>query len=99
MTPPAVHCTVAAVGDPSSDALELVEGKVAFAVVKGRLKMAHVDDIGTSDEEPADAADIAEEAVLLNQHSEDGDGRDWADDDDAPLRNAHDDEPASSAGE
>ncbi|MEN9718076.1 MAG: ribonuclease [Pseudomonadota bacterium] len=31
------------------DALELVEGKLAFAVVKGRLKMAHIDEIaGTS---------------------------------------------------
>ena len=28
------------------DALELVEGKLAFAVVNGRLKMAHIDDIG-----------------------------------------------------
>lgn len=28
------------------DALELVEGKLAFAVVKGRLKMAHIDEIG-----------------------------------------------------
>jgi len=27
------------------DALELVEGKLAFAVVKGRLKMTHVDDM------------------------------------------------------
>ncbi len=30
------------------DALELVEGKLAFAVVKGRLKMAHIDEIGNS---------------------------------------------------
>ena len=28
------------------DALELVEGKTAFAVVAGKLKMAHIDDIG-----------------------------------------------------
>ncbi|WP_084356224.1 ribonuclease D [Novosphingobium lentum] len=28
------------------DALELVEGKLAFAVVGGKLKMAHIDDIG-----------------------------------------------------
>ena len=28
------------------DALELVEGKLAFAVVNGKLKMAHIDDIG-----------------------------------------------------
>ena len=31
------------------DALELVEGKVAFAVVKNRLKMAHIDAIGNAD--------------------------------------------------
>ena len=30
------------------DALELVEGKLAFAVVKGRLKMAHIDEIGNA---------------------------------------------------
>lgn len=34
------------------DALELVEGKLAFAVVNGRLKMAHIDDIGGSSEQP-----------------------------------------------
>ena len=35
------------------DALELVEGKLAFAVVGGKLKMAHIDDIGgTSTAEP-----------------------------------------------
>ncbi|OYU34843.1 ribonuclease D [Novosphingobium sp. PASSN1] len=33
------------------DALELVEGKLAFAVVKGRLKMAHIDDIAGSGED------------------------------------------------
>ena len=27
------------------DALDLVEGKLAFAVVKGRLRMTHIDDI------------------------------------------------------
>jgi ribonuclease D len=27
------------------DALELVEGKLAFAVVEGKLKMTHVDDV------------------------------------------------------
>jgi len=32
------------------DALELVEGRLAFAVVKGRLKMAHIDKIGDSSE-------------------------------------------------
>ena len=36
------------------DALELVEGKLAFAVVKGRLKMAHIDDIaGSGEDAPA----------------------------------------------
>ena len=35
------------------DALELVEGKLAFAVVNGRLKMAHIDLIaGSGDEAP-----------------------------------------------
>lgn len=34
------------------DALELVEGKLAFAVVNGRLKMAHIDDIGGSPTAP-----------------------------------------------
>lgn len=34
------------------DALELVEGKLAFAVVNGRLKMAHIDDIGGSPAQP-----------------------------------------------
>jgi ribonuclease D len=75
------------------DALELVEGKVAFAVVKGRLKMAHVDDIGTGSDEAADSGDIADEAILLNQDSEDGDGRDWADgEDDAGHGQAGDDD-------
>ena len=32
------------------DALELVEGRLAFAVVKGRMKMAHIDEIGASSE-------------------------------------------------
>lgn len=36
------------------DALELVEGKLAFAVVRGKLKMAHIDDIGTSGDEPVE---------------------------------------------
>ena len=30
------------------DVLELVEGKTAFAVVKNKLKMAHIDEIGGS---------------------------------------------------
>ncbi|MEY4238945.1 MAG: ribonuclease [Pseudomonadota bacterium] len=36
------------------DALELVEGRLAFAVVKGRMKMAHIDKIGDSSETKAD---------------------------------------------
>ncbi len=31
------------------DALELVEGKLAFAVEKGKLKMTHIDDVQTGD--------------------------------------------------
>jgi len=34
------------------DALELVEGKLAFAVVRGKLKMAHIDDIGSDGGNP-----------------------------------------------
>lgn len=37
------------------DALELVEGKLAFAVIKGRLKMAHIDKIGGSEPKAAAA--------------------------------------------
>ena len=39
------------------DALELVEGKLAFAVVKGRLKMAHIDEIGGNGEPQAEPAE------------------------------------------
>lgn len=40
------------------DALELVEGKLAFAVVKNRLKMAHIDEIGgNGSPPPAEAAE------------------------------------------
>ena len=46
------------------DALELVEGKLAFAVVNGKLKMAHIDDIGGNGapaaEAPAEVDDTAE---------------------------------------
>ena len=35
------------------DALDLVEGKMAFAVVKGKLKMTHVDDVVEPGEEAA----------------------------------------------
>ncbi len=40
------------------DALDLVEGKLAFAVVNGKLKMTHVDDLVEDEAEPvADAAE------------------------------------------
>ncbi|KHK91096.1 ribonuclease D [Novosphingobium malaysiense] len=39
------------------DALELVEGKLAFAVENGKLKMTHVDDAKADDAEPADQPD------------------------------------------
>jgi ribonuclease D len=38
------------------DALDLVEGKLAFAVEKGRLKMTHIDDVVIA--EPADPAEV-----------------------------------------
>jgi ribonuclease D len=38
------------------EALELVEGKVAFAVVGGKMKMAHIDDIADREPEPAPEA-------------------------------------------
>ncbi|AKQ42094.1 ribonuclease D [Aurantiacibacter atlanticus] len=41
------------------DALELVEGKLAFAVEKGRLKMTHIDDV-EAEAEAADASSAAE---------------------------------------
>ena len=40
------------------DALNLVEGRMAFAVARGRLKMAHIDDIGTNDPEPEPEPEI-----------------------------------------
>ena len=55
------------------DALELVEGKVAFAVVKSRLKMAHIDAIAGVNDEPELPAD--QDAVLLT--IDEGDGRNW----------------------
>ncbi len=36
------------------DALDLVEGKTAFAVVKNKLKMAHIDEIGGSEPDAAE---------------------------------------------
>jgi ATP-dependent Lhr-like helicase len=63
-------------------ALELVEGKLAFAVVKGKLKMAHIDAIaGGNDDEPEPEA--GEDAILLTTDGDEGDGRNW-DDDQAP---------------
>jgi hypothetical protein len=45
------------------DALDLVEGKLAFAVVKGRLKMTHVDELhGNMRDANPDAADEAAQA-------------------------------------
>jgi ribonuclease D len=35
------------------DALDLVEGKLAFAVEKGRLKMTHIDDVVVPEPAPA----------------------------------------------
>ena len=46
------------------DALELVEGKLAFAVEKGRLKMTHIDDVANGDATVhAEQADVAEADV------------------------------------
>jgi len=47
------------------DALELVEGKLAFAVVNGRLKMTHVDEImdGLRDNGLAEEAHAAEDSA------------------------------------
>ncbi len=42
------------------DALELVEGKLAFAVEKGRLKMTHIDDVANGGSIHAVQADAAE---------------------------------------
>lgn len=41
------------------DALDLVEGKLAFAVEKGRLKMTHIDDVVVSTPAPAPEAEAA----------------------------------------
>jgi ribonuclease D len=39
------------------DALELVEGRLAFAVVNGRMKMAHIDRIGDNHRDAEEAAE------------------------------------------
>jgi ribonuclease D len=49
------------------DALDLVEGKMAFAVVNGRLKMTHVDDAKVAEDA---ASDAAPEEVLLGDDPE-----------------------------
>jgi ribonuclease D len=76
------------------DALELVEGKVAFAVIKNRLKMAHIDAIAASGEEHPDAhLGDPDGSLSLSEDGEgDGDGRNWDEDDaPAPLADAGDD--------
>lgn len=42
------------------DALELVEGRLAFAVAAGKMKMAHIDDIGNGGTVEADPEPVAE---------------------------------------
>jgi ribonuclease D len=64
------------------DALELVEGKLAFAVVKNRLKMAHIDAIAGSGENTDAHLGEPDGSLSLGDDSE-GDGRNW-DDDEAP---------------
>ena len=49
------------------DALDLVEGKMAFAVVNGRLKMTHVDDVKVAEDA---ASDAAPEEMLLGDDPE-----------------------------
>ncbi len=49
------------------DALDLVEGKMAFAVVNGRLKMTHVDDAKVAKDA---ASDAAPEEMLLGDDPE-----------------------------
>lgn len=70
------------------DALELVEGKLAFAVVKNRLKMAHINAIAGGNDEPDSAADDLAadgDAILLTTDDggddDGGDGRNWDQDD------------------
>ena len=47
------------------DALELVEGKLAFAVEKGRLKMTHIDEMQASMEEALEGAEESENAEKI----------------------------------
>jgi len=53
------------------DALDLVEGKMAFAVVNGRLKMTHVDDVQVAEAAASDTVlDEAPEDALLGDDPE-----------------------------
>jgi len=57
------------------DALELVEGKLAFAVVRGKLKMAHIDDIGNdgqADSEPDAEPEDDDTFAPIDSEPEDG---------------------------
>jgi ribonuclease D len=59
------------------DALELVEGKLAFAVVRGKLRMTHIDDMhgamcDQANEEAAEAAELADDDDMP-RFEEDGD--------------------------
>jgi ribonuclease D len=48
------------------DALDLVEGKLAFAVVNGRLKMTHIDDMHGGTQARGSESDGAEEQVIFS---------------------------------
>ena len=68
------------------DALDLVEGKMAFAVVNGRLKMTHVDDAEVAEAAANDAAQGELPIDLMSDLT--------SDDTDAPLIAAEPDEAA-----
>ncbi len=68
------------------DALDLVEGKMAFAVVNGRLKMTHVDDAEVAEAAANDAAQGELPIDLMSDLT--------SDDTDAPLIAAELDEAA-----
>ncbi len=46
------------------DALDLVEGKVAFAVEKGRMKMTHIDDVAPQAQPAADPVEGSDDTAL-----------------------------------
>ena len=52
------------------DALDLVEGKMAFAVVNGKLKMTHVDDAVLAEAEAEEAPGAADVAAELDSASD-----------------------------